>query len=55
MATDTAQIEGSMNVRGLVEDRAFFGLNKLLQVRKLEAGISYWGWAKMPPFSDNGI
>lgn len=55
MAADTAQIEGSMNVRGLIEDRAFFGLIKLLPVTKLQAGISYWGWAKMPPFSNKGI
>jgi hypothetical protein len=26
-----------------------------LPVRKLQAGISYWGWAKMPPSSKNGV
>jgi hypothetical protein len=55
MAADTAQTIGSMNVRGLVDDRAFFGLTKLLPVTKLQAGISYWGWAKMPPSSKNGV
>lgn len=55
MAADTAITEDSMNVRGLIEDRAFFGLIKLLPVTKLQAGISYWGWAKMPPFSNKGI
>jgi len=54
MATDTAQMEGSMNIRGLIEDRAFFGLIKLLPITKLQAGISYWGWAKMPP-TKNGV
>ena len=55
MAADTADTVGSMNVRGLVEDRAFLGLIKLLPVTKLQAGISYWGWAKMPPSSDKGV
>lgn len=55
MAADTAQTVGSMNARGLVDDRAFFGLTKLLPVTKLQAGISYWGWAKMPPSSENGV
>ena len=55
MAADTAQTVGSMNVKGLIEDRAFFGLTKLLPVTKLQGGISYWGWAKMPPSSENGI
>jgi len=54
MAADTAEIVSSVNVRGLIEDRAFFGLTKLMPVRKLQAGISYWGWAKMPPSSDTG-
>lgn len=54
MAADTAEIVSGVNVRGLIEDRAFFGLTKLLPVRKLQAGISYWGWAKMPPSSYTG-
>lgn len=55
MAADTAQIEDSMNIRGLIEDRAFFGLIKLLPIPQLQAGISYWGWAKMPPSSESGV
>ena len=55
MAADTAETVSSVNVRGLIEDRAFFGLTKLLPIKKLQAGISYWGWAKMPPSSNNGV
>lgn len=55
MSADTAQTVDSMNVRGLVEGRAFFGLTKLLPITKLQGGISYWGWAKMPPSSKNGV
>lgn len=55
MAADTAQTVGSVNVRGQIEDRAFFGLTKLLPIPKLNAGLSYWGWAKMPPTSKNGV
>lgn len=55
MAADTATTEDSMNIRGLIEGRAFFGLIKLLPVTKLQAGISYWGWAKMPPDSKDGV
>lgn len=55
MAADTAETVSSVNVRGLIEDRAFFGLTKLLPIPKLQAGISYWGWAKMPPSSETGV
>lgn len=55
MSADTAQTVSSVNVRGEIEDRAFFGLTKLLSIQKLQAGISYWGWAKMPPSSDSGV
>jgi hypothetical protein len=55
MAADTAETVNSRNVRGLIEDRAFFGLTKLMPIQKLQAGISYWGWAKMPPFSEGGV
>lgn len=55
MAADTAETVSSVNVRGLIEDRAFFGLTKLLPIPKLQAGISYWGWAKMPPSSQDGV
>jgi len=54
MAADTAETESCVNERGLIEDRAFFGLTKLLPIRKLQAGISYWGWARMPPDSRDG-
>lgn len=55
MATDTAQTVSSRNVRGVIEDRAFFGLTKLLPIEKLQAGTSYWGWAKLPPSSDIAV
>lgn len=53
MAADTAETVTGVNIRGSIEDRAFFGLTKLLPIQKLQAGISYWGWATMPP--DKGI
>lgn len=31
------------------------GLIKVLPVAKLNAGIAYWGWAKMPPYDDDGV
>ena len=55
MAADTALTQTSKSVDGLIEDRAFFGLTKLLPVPKLRAGISYWGWTKMPPTSTGGV
>lgn len=55
MAADTAETVTSVNVGGSIEDRAFFGLTKLLPIQKLQAGISYWGWATMPPSSDKGV
>lgn len=55
MASDTAVTEDSKTVEGLIEDRAFFGLTKLLPVQKLNAGISYWGWTKMPPSAKSGV
>lgn len=55
MAADTAQTVQSVNASGLIEDRAFYGLTKLLPIQKIQAGLSYWGWAKMPPSSRNGV
>ena len=55
MAADTAITEECRTVDGLIEDRAFFGLTKLFPVQKLNAGISYWGWTKMPPSSKSGV
>ena len=55
MSADTAVTESCVNERGLPDDRAFFGLTKLLPIKKLDAGISYWGWATMPPDSTNGV
>ena len=54
MVGDTAQTIDSVNSEGLIVDRAFFGLVRVLPVHKLQAGLSYWGWAKMPPNADNG-
>jgi len=55
MVGDTAQTVDSRTTAGTVEERAFFGLIKVLPVPKLKAGVSYWGWAKMPPSADNGV
>ena len=55
MASDTAITEECKAVDGLIEDRAFFGLTKLLPVQKLNAGVSYWGWTKMSPSSKSGV
>lgn len=55
MAADTAKTESCVNEKGLIEDRAFFGLTKLLPIRKLQAGIAYWGWARMPPDSRDRV
>ena len=57
MAADTAQTVESKASNGVIEDRAFFGLTKLLPVPvpKLNAGLSYWGWARMPPSSNSGV
>ena len=54
MAADTAQTMECLNTLGRTEDRAFSGLTKILPVMKLQAGLSYWGWAMMPPNSKNG-
>lgn len=51
MAGDTAQTIASTNPRGMIQGRAFLGLIKVLPIHKLQAGLSYWGWAKMPPQS----
>jgi hypothetical protein len=55
MAADTAVTGSCVNERGTLDDRAFFGLTKLIPIKKLEAGIAYWGWAKMPPDSISGV
>jgi len=54
MAADTAQTIECRNALGIIEDRAFLGLTKVLPVLKLQTGLSYWGWAKMPPDSQSG-
>jgi hypothetical protein len=54
MVGDTAQTVDSVTPRGTIQDRAFYGLIKVLPIQKLQAGVSYWGWAKMPPDDDNG-
>ncbi|MCJ7431053.1 hypothetical protein MUO83_07590 [Candidatus Bathyarchaeota archaeon] len=54
MVGDTAQTVDSVTPRGTIQDRAFYGLIKVLPVQMLQAGVSYWGWAKMPPDDDNG-
>jgi hypothetical protein len=49
MVGDTAQTVESITPRGTAQERAFYGLIKVLPVQKLQAGVSYWGWATMPP------
>jgi len=55
MVGHTAQTVDSRTPLGTSEDRAFFGLIKVLPIHKLDAGVSYWGWAKMPPNTSNGV
>ena len=55
MVGDTARTVDSVTPSGKIQDRAFYGLIKVLPVQKLQAGLAYWGWAKMPPDDDNGI
>ena len=49
MVGETAQTVTSMAPNHTVQDRSFFGLVKVIPVPKLQAGLSYWGWAKVPP------
>jgi len=52
MAGDSAITFKSVTPMNTWGDRAFFGLKKVLPIVKLQAGISYWGWTKMPPHTD---
>lgn len=54
MVGDTAQTIDSITPSGTMQNRAFYGLIKVLPVQKLQAGVSYWGWAKMPPDDNRG-
>lgn len=54
MVADSALTINSYTNRGLLEDRAFSGLIKLLPIPKIQAGISYWGWTMMPPNAKAG-
>lgn len=49
MVGETAQTVTSMAPNHTLQDRSFFGLVKVIPVPKLQAGLSYWGWAKVPP------
>ena len=49
MVGETAQTVTSIAPNHTVQDRSFFGLVKVIPVPKLQAGLSYWGWAKIPP------
>ena len=55
MVGDTAQTIDCLNPNHTVEERAFKGLIKVLPVQKLNAGLAYWGWTKMPPYRENGV
>jgi len=56
MVGDTAQTVDSLNADRTIGERAFFGLIKVIPVPKLNAGLAYWGWTKMPPNDeDHGV
>lgn len=49
MVGETAYTVTSLAPNHTLQERSFFGLIKVLPVHKLQAGISYWGWAKTQP------
>ena len=49
MVGDTAKTVSSLNPDHTIGERAFSGLIKVIPVPKLDAGLSYWGWTKIPP------
>ena len=53
MAGDTAYSVESRTTQGTFDERAFKGLVKVLPIDKINAGLSYWGWATMPPGNPN--
>jgi len=52
MAGDSAITLSGVTPIKAFGDRAFFGLKKVIPVYKINAGIAYWGWTKMPPHCD---
>jgi hypothetical protein len=52
MTADTAITWGALHTDGLIKDRSFKGLRKIIPVKKINAGISYWGWTNVEKFGD---
>jgi len=49
MVADNAITISCSEPDGTVQDRSFKGLRKLVPISKIQAGLSYWGWANFPP------
>ncbi len=55
MAGETAYTVDSVTSQGILNERAFKGLVKVIPVPNINAGLSYWGWAKLPANDPNGV
>jgi hypothetical protein len=56
MVGETAQTVDCLAPDHTTQERSFVGLVKVIPVPELRAGLSYWGWAKIPPQEGrNGI
>ena len=49
MVGETAQTVECLAPNHTIQERSFVGLVKVIPVPELRAGLSYWGWAKIPP------
>jgi hypothetical protein len=49
MVGETAETVDCLAPDYTIQERSFVGLIKVIPVQKLQAGLSYWGWAKIPP------
>lgn len=52
MVGETAETVDCLAPDHTATERAFAGLIKIVPVPSLRAGLSYWGWAKIPPQED---
>jgi len=52
MVADNAITFDCYAPNGTFKGRSFKGLTKLLPVAKIQAGLSYWGWANVCPYGD---
>lgn len=48
MATDSALTETLLKPNGTIGHKDYYGARKLFIVPKLNASVSYWGWADIP-------